>query len=225
MADKNSYPQIPSTVWWGVRNLFVRSPGMTLTDKLLAVELGVQDVAARQYMTELRRAGILNEDGKATPLAHRWRLEESYAEAVEEIVAATYPEGLRHVAPPSQADRQKAIAWFQKEGLGAGAAANKAATYMLISSREPQAPGAARAKPENGTKRVASQTQQAARTTATAPRPPGKDVAEEQRSATGRSDSFPLNINVQIHISADAGSEQIEAIFSAMRRYLHAEPA
>jgi peptide/nickel transport system substrate-binding protein len=34
----------------------------------------------------------------------------------------------------------------------------------------------------------------------------------------------PLNINVQIHISADAGSEQIEAIFNAMRRYLHEAP-
>ena len=32
---------------------------------------------------------------------------------------------------------------------------------------------------------------------------------------------MPLNINVQIHISAEATGEQIESIFTAMRRYLY----
>jgi hypothetical protein len=31
---------------------------------------------------------------------------------------------------------------------------------------------------------------------------------------------MPLNVNVQIHISADASSEQIEAIFANMKKYL-----
>jgi hypothetical protein len=38
-------------------------------------------------------------------------------------------------------------------------------------------------------------------------------------------DPIPLNVNVQIHISADASGEQIESIFSAMRRYLYDSPA
>lgn len=32
-----------------------------------------------------------------------------------------------------------------------------------------------------------------------------------------------LNVNVQIHISADASAEQIDAIFSSMRRYFDAD--
>jgi hypothetical protein len=32
---------------------------------------------------------------------------------------------------------------------------------------------------------------------------------------------MPLNINIQIHISADATSEQIENIFAAMKKYLY----
>jgi hypothetical protein len=35
---------------------------------------------------------------------------------------------------------------------------------------------------------------------------------------------MPLNINVQIHISAEATGAQIESIFSAMRRYLYDGP-
>ena len=59
MADKLSYPQIPSTVWWGVRNLLQRSPNATIDERALGVELNVQEVAARQYVVELKRVGIL----------------------------------------------------------------------------------------------------------------------------------------------------------------------
>lgn len=81
MADKLSYPQIPATVWWGVRNIFQRTPNATISEKTLGVELSVQEVAARQYITKLRRVGILNEDSKATPLAQKWRHDDTYGAA------------------------------------------------------------------------------------------------------------------------------------------------
>lgn len=79
MAEKDRYPQIPSTVWWGVRAIFQRSPNVTIDERLLAVQLKVQAAAARAYITELRAVGIINEDGKATPLALKWRLDETSA--------------------------------------------------------------------------------------------------------------------------------------------------
>ncbi|MFC6490925.1 hypothetical protein [Nitratireductor sp. GCM10026969] len=228
MVEKPRYPQIPSTVWWGVRAILQKTPNATVDERLLGIQLQVQQAAARQYITELRAAGILNEECKATPLALKWRLDEKYLEAVEELLGLIYPEGLRHVAPPGEADRQKVVSWFLHEGLGQGAAGNKAATYLLISSPVPnEAPNrtnGGRGLKEEAAKRSTTATKSSAVTgNQGAPRKsPERTVSSAnggKKSVAG--DSIPLNVNVQIHISADAGSEQIESIFSAMKRYLY----
>lgn len=231
MADKNRYPQIPSTVWWGVRAVFQRSPSATVDERLLGVQLGVQEAAARAYLNELRGVGILNEEGKASPLALKWRLDGTYAEAVSELVEAVYPEQLVHLAPPGEAERQKVVAWFQHEGLGQGAAGNKAATYMLLSSPTPNEAPRAATKAGGGdaasSKRTPRKRANNASPTAT-PQTPVAPAGNGQGGANptvkGPLETFPLNVNVQIHISADAGTEQIESIFQAMRRYLYDAP-
>lgn len=223
MADKNRYPQIPATVWWGVRSILQRSPSATIDARLLGVQLNVQEAAARQYVVELQNVGIITDEGRATPLAQKWRLDPSYSAAVKELIAATYPQGLLDAAPPGENDRQKIVNWFMHDGLGQGAAGNKAATYLLLSSPSPnEAPSRAASK---ATKEATPNSGKQA-----APRQPRearipKEVTDRRPEAgrsTGRMENMPLNINVQIHISADAGSEQIESIFSAMKRYLNA---
>ena len=222
MADKTSYPQIPSTVWWGVRSTLQRSPNATINERLLGVELKVQEAAARQYVAELRRVGILNDENKATPLAQKWRNDETYAEAVEAILRNAYPEGLIEVAPPGAADRQKIISWFTLEGLGTGTAGNKAATYLLLSSASPNEPPARGA---GGSQKASSRSeakvpkQRTASASASQPTPTGEPRTEARQRTPA--EQFPLNVNVQIHISADATGEQIESIFAAMRRYLY----
>jgi hypothetical protein len=234
MADKNLYPQIPSTVWWGVRAILQRSPSATIDERTLSVTLDVQDAASRQYIAELKRAGILTEENKATPAAQRWRLDETYSEAVAEIMAATYPEQLLQIAPPEEPDRQKIASWFMKEGLGQGAAGNKAATYLLIASKEPnQAPnrgGAGRGRAPDNNKRAppakrASSAAGEGRASSEVTKPPKDSGNTPAGGGARRLEPIPLNVNVQIHISADAGAEQIETIFAAMRRYLHDDPA
>lgn len=228
MADKNRYPQIPSTVWWGVRSILNRTPNATIDERLLGVQLGVQEAAAKAYINELRHVGIVTDEGKATPLAQRWRLDDSYGDAVTDLIQATYPEGLVHIAPPGEAERQKVVSWFQREGLGQGAAGNKAATYLLLSSPTPnEAPkAAAKSGQSDSPARVRAPRHQInggpeARTT----REAGGEREVKNSPPSRSGDAFPLNVNVQIHISADAGSEQIESIFQAMRRYLYDAPA
>jgi len=219
MAEKVSYPQIPSTVWWGVRNLLQRSPNATVNERSLGVDLNVQEAAARQYIAELRRVGILNDENKPTTLANRWRHDETYAEAVEEILSNAYPESLIQVAPPGSADRQKVISWFTRDGLGTGTAGNKAATYMLLGSSVPNEPPA---RGIGGSQKNSGREAQAPKRV---PAAPSQRVAEPRAQNPDRQsrqgDPIPLNVNVQIHISADATGEQIESIFSAMRRYLY----
>lgn len=231
MAEKNRFPQIPSTVWWGVRSIINRTPNATIDERLLGVQLGVQEAAAKQYINELRHVGIVTDEGKATPLAQRWRLDDSYSAAVNELIQASYPEGLIHIAPPGDAERQKVVSWFQREGLGQGAAGNKAATYLLLSSPTPneapkttpktaQAENAGRVRPLRG-QATSGRTKAAASDRAERASPDGST----SRSAGKGLEAFPLNVNIQIHISADAGTEQIESIFQAMRRYLYDAPA
>lgn len=217
MADKNSYPQIPATVWWGLRGIFQRTPSATIDERFLGVHLGVQEVAARQYLTELKRVGILTEEGKATPVAGRWRNDESYWDAVQEILEGVYPAGLLQVAPPETAERQKVVSWFTHEGLGSGTAGNKAATYLLIASRTPNEAPSRGSSQKPAVEAVRSQKSKPAKTT--------QPVQQNSAHASRQVESMPLNVNVQIHISADATGEQIESIFSAMRRYLYDKPA
>ena len=53
MAESPGYPQIPSNVWWGLRALLKRRPTVKVDEMLLASDLGVQLVAAKQYLKEL----------------------------------------------------------------------------------------------------------------------------------------------------------------------------
>ncbi len=135
--EKSRFPQIPATVWWGVRAILNRTPNAVLDERFLAIQLGVQEVAARQYVTELIAVGILNEDKKATPLALDWRMDNTYSDAVENLLKRIYPQALLDIAPHEEGDRQKATSYFMREGLGQGAAGNKAATYFLIGAANP----------------------------------------------------------------------------------------
>jgi hypothetical protein len=222
VADaKNRFPQIPATVWWGVRAILNRTPTAVFDERFMAIQLNVQEVAARQYIAELTSVGILNEDKKATPLALDWRLDSHYHDAVEKLLKTVYPKALLDIAPHEEGDRQKATSFFMREGLGQGAAGNKAATYFMIGSPTPnESPvkGQEKSTPAGKAATVQQKSKSTYRqTTATPPRGAnGKDSG---------SDGIPLNVNVQIHISADATSDQIEAIFSAMRRYLYDKTA
>jgi hypothetical protein len=214
MADKTGYPQIPGRVWWGVRDLLNRSPNMKFDDGNLAATLDVQPAAARQYLSEMKRIGLLGDEGGATELGKKWRLDDGYEGVVEQLLEASYPAGLVSIAPPGSADRATVEKWFVNDGLGSGTAKNKAGTYVMIANDRPgeakvRAPSSASAKRDD--RAAPKQTKAPTPRRKEAP-PPG----EKQAPAT-----MPLNINVQIHISAEATGDQIESIFSSMRKHLY----
>ena len=59
---------------------------MTVDERLLGVQLEVQEAAARQYIAELKAANVITDEGKATSLAQKWRLDETYGDAVKDLV-------------------------------------------------------------------------------------------------------------------------------------------
>lgn len=219
MADeKVNYPQVPSTVWWGVRGILQNKPSVTIDAKLLSINLDVQEAAAAAYLKQLQNLKVLDSDGKATPLALKWRLDAEYAEAASNLLELNYPDSLRDTLPPLSENREKIVQWFMYDGLGKGAAGNKAATYLLIDAPTPNGVEAA-AKPKVAKVKAADTVKK----TAGQAKKPGADSGpgEIRLKEKEPPSILPLNLNMQIHISADATNEQIEHVFKSMRKYLY----
>lgn len=225
MAETN-FPQIPRNVWWGVRSLIDRRPNGKVDQSFLAADLNVQATAAKAYINELTKVGILDEEGKPTDLAQKWRSSETYDDAVEELLKRNYPEALLALAPRDSLERSKIVTWFSNQGLGSGTANNKAATYLLIASAEPGEQSSA--LPSSRTRSQATQKEISKHSNTTKPSigSQHEDISQpnerDRSAATGG--AIPLNLNIQIHISADASNEQIEKIFESMSRYLRENP-
>lgn len=120
MANENIFPQIPSTVWKGVWGLLRKSPTRKLDDASLAAELNVQQTAAKQYLNELVRLGILEPEGTPTELAGRWRQDGDNTDIITEILQKAYPESLLQLAPLDDLNRDKIVRWFMGQQLGEG---------------------------------------------------------------------------------------------------------
>lgn len=224
MASTQSFPQVPNTVWRGVWGLLKRSPNRKLDEATLAIELNVQNTAARQYIVELNRLGILELDGAPTNLANKWRQDGDDPSIIQEILGIAYPDDLLQLAPPDKIDRAKITKWFGNQNLGEGAAKNKAATYIRVATGMslPDAATDRAPRSSGGTSKKTTKKTDSKSTTGQSAKPlvsgegqrgdPGVGNGSERRQPN-------LNVNVQIHISADASTEQIDAIFVAMRRY------
>lgn len=218
MTDaKRSYPQIPQKVWWGIRNMLKTKPSAQISEQLLASSIDVQKTAARQYLSQFVLIGIFDEDGKPTALANKWRIDATYQEALGEIIAQTYPSELVAQHPVGSADADKIKSYFELEGFGAGTAANKAATYVRIanSSLETE-PAATEARPKRKKREVAKQKQVPAQKDETE----GPLQEAPQARTLDPSLNADVHINLQIHISAEASNDQIEAIFASMGKHL-----
>lgn len=226
---RRSYPTLPVSQWWALRKRFKQSIPGVVTDSYLAAALGMGIPSARtNVLPHLRTLGIIDAEGKPTERAKLWRDDEHYAEICQTIVDIVYPEELRHAVPNPSAERERAARWFaQDTGAGENAVSKMVGIYAVLIDADVT-------KQPDGEKKA-----QAAKapSKATSPRkqPPtasGKrvDHVERLNSPEGDGDSghhhrSPLvpevNVNLQIHISADASPDQIDQIFASMAKHLY----
>lgn len=216
MAGDNIFPQIPSTVWKGVWSIFYKSPSRKLDENVLSAELNVQKTAARQYINELTRLKIIESSGSPTELASRWRQDGDDPQVIMDILKGAYPQTLLDLAPPDNLDRDKIVRWFLGQNLGEGAAKNKAATYIRIASGVSSSDS-----PRTSAPTESASTSPKRKLAPTRPASSGARTEAVSKSDNGvsRPKRPDLNVNIQIHISADASPEQIDSIFSAMSKY------
>lgn len=136
MADATTYPVFSGANWWKLRNKFRSAyPKAPVTEEYLASVLGMQlsSVKNNGVLNNLRTLGLLDSENKCTDLANRWRLDDSYIAACQEICENVYPSELTDIGT----DRGAVTSWFMnKTGTGESQSKKLAALYLLVAVPE-----------------------------------------------------------------------------------------
>ena len=225
MAEqKKSFPMLPIAHWWALRKKFKQSIPGVVTDSYIATVLDMAVNSARaNVLPFLKTLGIIDEDGKTLERAKLWRDDEHYPEVCKAILSEVYPAELLEAVPNPAEDRGPAERWFAQEtGAGAAAVGRMAALYSLLveadPSKEPEQEKGGRAKkpaPEPTRAKAGKRTAAAGPPSPATPRRAADSTSQEPQHPTG------ININLQIHISADATPDQIDQIFSSMAKHIY----
>ena len=226
-AQRKTFPRISPKNWWDIRRRFKASWPQRVTPGYLASVLDVGEKSAQNIIGPFRSIGLIDDDGKPTALANDWRSDDHYAEACRVIRTAAYPSELLDAFPGPTVDRKAVETWFSRAAkVGDRAARGLALFYELVTVADAAAQ-------DSPTAQLAGSQRQTK--TARAPSSPrrqssaGESAALDTRTKVEHASdvlrisppprSPSLHVNVQIHISADATSDQIDQIFAGMARH------
>lgn len=219
----NSYPKIGRKIWFLLRARFAKTlPSSVGTEYIISTSNMTEGSARSNVLNPFRDLKLIDENGKPSELAERWRHDDEYADVCKEIRALVYPPALIEAYPdgsPSQKENIKK--WFMKNSkVGDVAGKMFADTYMLLSQGDPNAS-------DNETK--VPSTSRSSSTSAMAKKSVAKKPAATHSPAPAPAPAVdpPLirklpsvHIDVQVHISPDTSPEQIDRIFESMSKHL-----
>lgn len=212
-AQKESYPAIPMKHWWMLRTRFKQSIPATVTPGYLSTVLQMKEQSAKaNVIPSLIIMGLIDEEGKPTDRANKWRDDQDYAQVCHEIRQEVYPQELIDAVPGPIVDRPAIERWFAANtGVGKAAAQRYTLVYELLTTATiPDSLHAARTlvgqKPPAAHRRVKAREKSA----------PTK--AEKPVAFSGLEPA--IHIGIQIHISPDAKPDQIDVIFASMTKHL-----
>lgn len=217
--SKEVYPILPVKSWVELRRRFAQSmPTSKVTDTYLSTVLGVGIPTARNILPSLKRMGILDQDGVPRDRAKAWRDDEQYPQVCEAIRKETYlPELLDAFPSPSENERDAIERWFGvRTGAGSTAVRKMTTFYLMLSEAEPA--------------KIVEQVKSRAEKPRPRPKPEPKAKVTEKRetidtkkmSVVEEELGVPsININIEVHISSDAETTQIDQIFASMAKHLN----
>lgn len=178
--------------------------------------------AADNVVYPMRRLGLLGENGSLTERGHKWRIDSTYAEACQEILDDVYsPDLTAFVDGDGAPDVSQIENWMQHQGFGGTNAKQMAATYVMIAEKKlPDAVG--KTQPRNGgepktrTRATRTATQKLPNATLRA-----KDIEQPIVESSSGAAGPVVHLDIQIHIPADASTDQIDQIFASMAKHLY----
>jgi len=109
-GDKKSYPMIAGKAWWTLRERFKRTMPSSVSASYIVSALGMSEASARNnVLPALRGTGLIDESGKPTDLAVKWRDDVRYKEACGAMVKSVYPQELLDLGSDKRNELQR---WF-----------------------------------------------------------------------------------------------------------------
>lgn len=220
MAEQITYPSISEKNWWTIREKFKSSLPSTVSANYIKtlLTLSSEDSAKSNVIIPMKRLGLVDENNKPTQLANDWRLDDKYKAACETMVRNVYPQEILDLFPDENIDRNSVNGWFMSHGVGSGAAGKMTALFALLKSGEIKD---MQSQKTSNTKKPASKTKLSTKDT-TADHTTKDNIAKPVLKTSNNSGNRPnLHIDLQIHISPDSTTEQIEAIFSSMAKHFY----
>ncbi len=228
MAEKQIYPMISEKSWWQLRNQFKKTIPSAVNVSYLKSLLSLNsDQSARNILAPLRQMGIIDADGKPQPRATDWRSDAKYADVCATIISEIYPQELLDIFPDTQIDTATAKSWFMDTcSLGDNAAGKITLTFSMLKSGQIKTDADVAKAPTTTQKPKKNKAPKNIPTDSgavpvSAPSTP-TSAANTSRNAGFTSCATPsVHIDLQIHISPDASSEQIDSIFASMAKHLY----
>jgi len=218
-----TFQMLPVAHWWTLRERFKQSMPGIVTDNYLATALNMQPGSAQvNVLPYLKDIGLIDNNGKTQKLAKAWRDDNQYADVCMKMREKLYPAELRDSVPNPSEDRNAVERWFANHtGVGSGAVKRMAAIYVVISeadiSKKPDKPITRESRGIKKKTMAKSVSQSnSARLTPTTPKP-----LAQTPPAVFPNPTPGLNINLEIHISADATPDQIDKIFESMAKHIY----
>ncbi len=225
MAEvKKSFPMLPVGHWWTLRKKFKQSIPGVVTDNYLGTVLDMSAKSVRaNVLPFLKPLGIIDDEGRTTEQAKLWRDDGHYPEVCKSIVTKVYPKELLDAVPNPRDSRDAAKRWFANHtGSGDSACNRMAALYTVLIDADPaaQPDGKVKSK-ERPQKKSPTKVSAPSKAVHSAPSVAPLPAAPSTPPPATRNEGPDVNINLQIHISADASPDQIEQIFAAMAKHIY----
>lgn len=221
--EKKSFPQFPVKHWWNLREKFKQSIPGTVTPNYLASVLGMRENSARDNVyLYLKLMKIIDQEGKPLPRATKWRDDHHYPKVCESIVKELYPQELIDAVPDPKKDKVTATRWFANNtGAGQVSVNKMVGCYTILRdadlSKTPKQGGkATKPKKQPITKKKASSTGNKISHPKEEVKHPAPEINGNERRT-----SPEICINLQVHISSDSSSDQIDQIFASMAKHIY----
>lgn len=106
-TEKQSFPLMPLSNWFALRKKFRATLPAKVTPSYLGSALSMKEESARiNILPSPRSTSLIDEDGKPTDRAVKWRDDAQYTQVCDDIRKEVYPQELLDLASDSSADRE-----------------------------------------------------------------------------------------------------------------------
>jgi len=218
---RRTYPLMAVKHWWTLREKFKQAIPTKTDTQYLSTVLGMKPESARtNVIPTLRQVGLIDKDEKTiSDLAKKWRDDKEYVHACREIIASVYPQSLSEACPNPHENQEEVKRWFASEtGAGKSAIQKMTLFYLILAEADPSKGKdvvKSTVDKKDATPRIGKQKQPAVM-----PKAKGgeKELVRTPGMGKWRFDSS-LNVNIQVHISAESTAEQIDQIFASMSKH------